>query len=69
MEAFRKIQLMLGLGYGGLMLLTIGQVLVFYLHNGAWHPLSKILSKPKKGKSSISISTKFLADNLQFFPK
>ena len=63
MEAFRKIQLLLGLGYGGLMLLTLGQVIVFYFYNGSWHPLSKIISNPKKGKFYF---LKTMTDNLQF---
>ena len=29
-EAFRDIQLALGLGYGSLLLLTLGQILMFY---------------------------------------
>ena len=50
-EAFRDIQLALGLGYGSLLLLTLGQILTFYLYNGSWHPLSRIVAKPKRCKS------------------
>ena len=50
MEAFNNIQLMLGLGYGRLMLLTLGQVIIFHFYNSAWHPMSRIIAKPKKRK-------------------
>ena len=50
-EAFRDIQLALGLGYGSLLLLTLGQILMFHLYNGSWHPLSRIVAKPKRCKS------------------
>ena len=49
-EAFRDIQLALGLGYGFLLFLTLGQLLIFYFYNGPWHPLSRIVAKPKQCK-------------------
>ena len=52
-EAFRDIQLALGLGYGCLLLLTLGQIVSFHLYNGTWHPLSPIVAEPKKRKFSF----------------
>ena len=65
-EAFRNIQLALGLGYGSLLLLTLGQILTFYLYNGSWHPLSRIVAKSKRCKSFSNLAGIFKANLVSF---
>ena len=51
--AFQQIQWMIGLSYSLLILLTLLQILTYYLYNGRYHPFAMIVM-PEQGKVSIS---------------
>ena len=53
-EAYQKIQLMTGLGYSLLVVLTLVQVWLFYLYNGRFHPFAKIAMKEPKSENDQS---------------
>ena len=48
-EAFECMKLLLGLGYGMLLFLTMVQIVSFYLYNGSWHPLAEIIGLSTQG--------------------
>ena len=52
-EAYVQIQWMIGLSYSLLLLLTLGQIVTYYLYNGRFHPFALIVM-PAQGKVSIS---------------
>ena len=54
-DAFQQIKLLIGLGYTFLIILSILQMVVYYLYNGRFHPFSAILRIEQKCKF---ISTK-----------
>ena len=68
--AFEKVQLMLYLGYSLLLLLTIGQVVLYYLYNGNYHPYCKIVMPEKTCKDCkkpIISQLMFISLLFQFF--
>ena len=52
-EAYEQIQWMIGLSYSLLLLLTLVQIVTYYLYNGRFHPFALIVM-PEQGKVSIS---------------
>ena len=44
-QAFEQIQLMIALGYSSLLLLTIIQIVSYYLYNGRFHPFAVIVTQ------------------------
>ena len=51
-EAYEQIQWMIGLSYSLLLLLTLVQIVTYYLYNGRFHPFAMIVM-PEQGKVSI----------------
>ena len=51
--AFFQIQLMIGLGFGLLLLLTIVQLVSYYFYNSKYHPFNKIVQKDKTCKLKL----------------
>ena len=52
-EAYEQIQWMIGLSYSLLLLLTLVQIVTYYLYNGRFHPFALIVML-EQGKVSIS---------------
>ena len=48
--AFYKIQWFIGLGYSLLLVVTIVQLVTYYLYNGKYHPFAKIVMPDRKCK-------------------
>ena len=51
-EAYKQIQWMIGLSYSLLLLLTLVQIVTYYLYNGRFHPFALIVM-PEQGKVSV----------------
>ena len=47
-EAFEQIKVMISIGYALLLLLTVTQLITYYLYNGKFHPFSIIVSSPRQ---------------------
>ena len=63
MAAYKQIRWMIGLSYSLLLLLTLVQIVTFYLYNGRFHPFALIVM-PKQGKASISDCFKICKSSL-----
>ena len=66
--AFETVQLMVFLGYSLLLVLTICQVVLYYLYNGKYHPYCKIVMPERKCKLSGTLKRKisYMVFDLQF---
>ena len=53
--AYKQIRWMIGLSYSLLLLLTLVQIVTYYLYNGRFHPFALIVM-PEQGNSLNSIS-------------
>ena len=47
-EAFEQIKVMISIGYALLLLLTVTQLITYYLYNGKFHPFSIIVSSQRQ---------------------
>ena len=50
MAAYKQIRWMIGLSYSLLLLLTLVQIVTYYLYNGRFHPFALIVM-PEQGNS------------------
>ena len=57
-QAYEKIQMMIGLGYSIIVFLTIIQVVSYYLYNGKCHPFAMIVMPEQNSESQKEIALK-----------
>ena len=64
-EAFHGIKVLLGVGYTGLLLMTVLQIVSYYLYNGKCHPFATLIILPQESPQTTDKDFEILNETIR----